>query len=93
MLSQTSKLDKDKWRLININRVNSIDFKEIFSFLGLTSFDYKTVEDILLSRVNSLMEKAGITHDFPHWDNWSQEQSEIFGKHCAKMMGRLEYYE
>ena len=91
ILSQTSKLDKDKWRLININRVNSVDFEEVFSFLGLTGFDSKKVEEILLSRVNSLMEKAGITHDFPHWDNWSQEQSEIFSKHCATMMDRLGY--
>ncbi|MFX0115108.1 MAG: sulfotransferase [Candidatus Hodarchaeota archaeon] len=93
IIQHTGKLDKKKWALINMNHTTSEYLREIFDFLELEGFSASLVDEMLSSRINSLMEKAGLEHDYPHWDNWSQNKMKIFNKHCGKMMKRFSYYK
>jgi hypothetical protein len=78
-------------RTIDINKFKAKDYEEIFNFLGLEGYDQQKIRDMLDKKINSLKEKAGIEHDYPHWNFWSTKDKEIFNKHCRDMMTALGY--
>ncbi len=91
MLDYASKLDKERWRLININKTTAEDFEEIFDFLGLRGFNIDKIDTMLNTSINSATDRGGISKEFPRWDNWSEEQTKIFDKHSGDLMKRLGF--
>ncbi|MBU1121517.1 MAG: sulfotransferase [Candidatus Omnitrophica bacterium] len=92
MLNYSSRLDKERWRLINVNTIKVSDFEAIFNFLGLRGFNLKKTEKIFASGINSPMDKAGVLKEFPDWLSWSDDQMKIFNKYAKDMMKKFGYY-
>ena len=91
LLENLKKIESERYMLIDISSLTKEKCKEVFDFLGLEGFDPEKIENLISSKVNSLEEKTGKEHVFPHWKDWSAEQNNIFNKHCGVMMKKLGY--
>ncbi|MCQ9205007.1 MAG: sulfotransferase [Omnitrophica bacterium] len=92
MFDCIARLEKRKWRLININTIKAKDFKDIFDFLGLNNFSAERVKNILDAYINSSIGRMGVAKSFPESNLWTVEQDAKFDKYAGKMMEELRYY-
>ena len=88
-LEKIKRLEKDRYRLINIDKISPESLKEIFEFLNLKGFNSQKIQTIMSGKRNSIEDLVEEKERFPHWKNWKEELTNQFNKYCQSVTKKL----
>ncbi|MBI4338641.1 MAG: hypothetical protein HY680_01665 [Chloroflexi bacterium] len=80
------------WTMLDMTHVTLDTIGKLYGFLGLEGFNESSISQVLARRVNSVEERIGAADEFPHWDQWTDQQREEFDVVAGDMMRKLGYY-
>ena len=91
LLKTISQLTTSTYMIVDISKLNDLTCEKIYTFLGLTGYKAGNISSMISSRINSIEEKSGKAYSFPHWQNWSTLETEIFNLYCGETMKELGF--
>lgn len=90
ILESVRTIPKQRYKVVHIEKLDKFQLKEIYTFLDLDFDNYDKPQKMLNERINSVEQRYGAKKLFPDWQNWTDDEYNIFQKYAKNMM---EYYK
>lgn len=91
-LHMLSTIPRDNWIIVDYSSPDiGSQVQSAMEFAGLDGITRNTIDTMLASRINSLIERIGNDQLVTTWRDWSDKQLEQFGDICGSTMLGLGY--
>ncbi len=91
LLEKIETINKDKYKIINMNNLDENGIKDIFEFIGLRGYNHEVVKSLISSKINT--SKIHSKDRFKGHNDWDDILYEKFNKHAHYIMGKFGFYQ